>query len=50
MASAVKYFNLVLGYKGNKYKEHKWILVFLKFKGLIKKTSKRTSKKIRVKG
>jgi len=37
MASIIRCFNLVLGYKSNKYKGYKWILVFLKFKGLIKK-------------
>jgi len=36
MAGAVKCFNLILGYKGNKYKGYKWILVFLKPKGLVK--------------
>ena len=44
MASAVKYFNLVLGYKGNKYKGYKWILVLLKPKGLIKRLVKRLVK------
>ena len=37
MASAVRCFNLVLGYKSNRYKEYKWILAFLKLKRLIKK-------------
>jgi len=37
MAYIIKYFSLVLGYKGNKYKGHKWVLIFLKSKGLIKK-------------
>ena len=36
MASTVKYFNLVLGYKSNKYRGYKWILAFLKHRGLIK--------------
>jgi len=36
MARVVRYLNLILGYKGNEYKGHKWILVFLKPKGLIK--------------
>jgi len=36
MAGVIKYLNLVLGYKGNKYKRYKWILVFLKPRGLIK--------------
>jgi len=36
MASAVRYPNTVLGYKGNRYKGHKQILAFLKSKGLVK--------------
>ena len=36
MANIIKCFNLVLGYKGNKYRGYKQILVFLNFKGLIK--------------
>ena len=36
MASAVRRFNLVLGYKGNKCRGYKWVLVLLKLKGLIK--------------
>jgi len=40
MVSAVKCFNLVLGYKNNKYRGYKWILVFLKPKGLIKRLIK----------
>jgi len=36
MASTIKCPNLVLGYKGNKCKGHKWILIFLKPKGQIK--------------
>jgi len=36
MANIVKCLNLVLGYKGNKYKGHKWVLALLKPKGLIK--------------
>jgi len=37
MASTVRCLNLVLGCKGNKYKGHKWILAFLKFKGPVKR-------------
>jgi len=37
MANIIRCFNLVLGYKGNGYKEYKWILAFLKLKRLIKK-------------
>jgi len=40
MASAVKCLNLVLGYKGNGYRGHKWILAFFKLRGLIKKLIK----------
>jgi len=36
MASIIRCFNLVLGYKGNKCRGYKWILAFLKPKGLIK--------------
>ena len=36
MANTVRCFDLVLNYKGNKYKGYKWILVFLKFRKLIK--------------
>jgi len=36
MANTVKCPNLVLGYKGNKYRGHKWILAFLKPRGLVK--------------
>jgi len=36
MANIVKCLNLVLNCKGNKYRRHKWILAFLKLKGLIK--------------
>ena len=46
MASIIRCFNLVLGCKSNKYKKYKWILVFLRLKGLIK----RLIKKIKVKG
>jgi len=35
MAGIIKCPNLVLGYKGNKYRGHKWILVLLKLRGLI---------------
>ena len=37
MANITKCFNLVLGYKGNKYKGYKWILALLKLRELIKK-------------
>jgi len=51
MASTVRCFNLVLSYKGNKYKRYKWILIFLKLKGLIKRLIKKNkSKKIKEKG
>jgi len=40
MASAIKCLNLVLGYKGNKYKRYKWILAFFKSRGLIKRLIK----------
>ena len=36
MANIVRYFKSVLGYKGNKYKGHKWILAILKLRGLVK--------------
>ena len=36
MAGIVKGLNPVLGYKGNKYKEYKWILVLLNFRELAK--------------
>jgi len=36
MASAIRYSNLVLGYKGNKCRGYKWILAFLKPRGLVK--------------
>jgi len=36
MANTARCFNLVLGYKGNRYKGYKRILVFLKLKKLIK--------------
>jgi len=36
MASIVKCFNLVLGYKGNECRRYKWILAFLKPRGLVK--------------
>ena len=35
MAYIIKRFNLILGYKDNKYNKYKWILAFLKFKKLI---------------
>jgi len=37
MAYIIRCFNLVLGYKSNRYRGYKWILGFLKLKGLIKK-------------
>jgi len=37
MAYTIKRFSLVLGYKGNGYKRHMWVLALLKFRGLIKK-------------
>jgi len=40
IASAVRYPNLVLSYKGNKCKGYKWILALLKPKRLIKKLVK----------
>jgi len=40
MANIIKYLNLILDYKGNKYKKYKWILAFLKPKELIKKLIK----------
>jgi len=40
MASTIRYPNLVLGYESNKCKGYKWILVFLKLKGLIKELIK----------
>jgi len=45
MANTVKYFNLVLSFKNNGYRGYKWILAFLKLRGLIK----RLIKKIKVK-
>ena len=36
MASTVKCFKSVLGYKGNKCKGHKWILAIPKLRGLVK--------------
>jgi len=46
MDNTIRYFSLVLSYKGNRCKRHKWILALLKPRGLIKKTGK----KIRAKG
>jgi len=40
MAGAVRCLNLILGYKSNGYRGHKWILAFLKPKGLIKRLIK----------
>ena len=45
MVNTIKYLNLVLGYKGNKYKGYKWILAILKLKGLVKIRVKRYRKK-----
>jgi len=45
MAGTIKYFNLVLSYKGNKCKKYKWILAILKIRGIIKKKVKRQKKK-----
>ena len=36
MAYIIRCLSLVLGYKGNKYREYKWVLAFLKYRGLIK--------------
>jgi len=41
MASTVRCLNLVLGCKGNGCKGYKWILAFLKLKGLIKRLVKK---------
>jgi len=35
MASIIRCLNLVLGYKGNKGREYKWIPALLKPRGLI---------------
>jgi len=40
MVNAVRYLNLVLGYKDNKYRGYKWILALLKPKELIIKLIK----------
>jgi len=40
MASIIRCPNLVLGYKDNKYRRYKWILAFLKPRGLVKKLIK----------
>ena len=45
MASAVRCFKSVLGYKGNKCKGHKWILAILKLRGLVKIKVKTQGKK-----
>jgi len=51
MANTIRCFNLILSYKGNKCKEYKWILVFLKFKKLTKRLIiKNKGKRIRKKG
>jgi len=36
MVGIIKGLNLVLSYKGNKYRGYKWIPALLKLKGLIK--------------
>ena len=36
MVDTIKGLNLVLGYKSNGYKGHKWILAILKLRGLVK--------------
>jgi len=36
MAYIIRCFNLILNYKGNRYKGHKRVLALLKYKGLIK--------------
>jgi len=40
MANIIRCPNLVLSYKDNRYKGYKWILAFLKPKGLIKRLIK----------
>jgi len=40
MASIVRCPNLVLGYKGNRYRGYKWILALLKPRELIKRLLK----------
>jgi len=40
MVNTVRYSNLVLSYKGNRYRGYKWILAFLKLRGIIKKLIK----------
>jgi len=37
MAYLIKCLNLILGYKGNKYKRYKWILAFYNLKNQLKK-------------
>jgi len=37
MVYIIKYLNLILNYKGNKYRGYKRVLALLKFKKLIKK-------------
>ena len=36
MDNTIRCPNLILGYKGNRYRGHKWILAFFKPKKLIK--------------
>ena len=45
MADIIKCLNLVLGYKGNRCKEYKWILAISKLRGLVKIKVKRQRKK-----
>jgi len=40
MASTIRCFNLVLGYKGNGYKGYKWILAPFKLRELVKRLVK----------
>ena len=45
MASIVKYFKPVLGYKGNECRGYKWILATPKLKGLVKIRVERQGKR-----
>ena len=36
MVNTIRCFKSVLGYKGNEYRGHKWILAILKLRGLVK--------------
>jgi len=40
MANIIRCPNLVLSYKSNKYRGHKWILALLKPRGLVKELVK----------